>query len=160
MAINEIWATWWIVKSIRHYSDIIMGAMASQMTSLTTVYSSVYSGADQRKHQSSASLAFVRRIHRWPVNSPHSYAENVSVWWRLMTSSWGIQTHDSLCRVSLWFFLSVLATSFRVITLHWGNYIRLPNCRVATVKFMRKCFASLHQSWWYNCTKSIPRSCA
>ena len=34
------------------------------------VYSIVYSGADQRKHQSSASLAFVRGIHRWPVNSP------------------------------------------------------------------------------------------
>ena len=44
-----------------HNSDVIMGAMASQITSLTIVYS----GADQRKHQSSASLAFVRRIHRW-----------------------------------------------------------------------------------------------
>ena len=48
-----------------------MGAMASQITSLTVVYSTVYSGGDQRKHQSSASLAFVRGIHRWPVNSPH-----------------------------------------------------------------------------------------
>ena len=48
-----------------------MGAMASQITSLTIVYSAVYSGADQRKHQSSASLTFVRGIHRWPVNSPH-----------------------------------------------------------------------------------------
>ena len=48
-----------------------MSAMASQITSLTTVYSTVYSGADQRKHQSSASLAFVRGIHRSPVNSPH-----------------------------------------------------------------------------------------
>ena len=48
-----------------------MSAMASQITSLTTVYSAVYSGADQRKHQSSAPLAFVRRIHRSPVNSPH-----------------------------------------------------------------------------------------
>ena len=38
---------------------------------LTSVYSTVYSGADQRKHQSSALLAFVRRIHRRPVNSPH-----------------------------------------------------------------------------------------
>ena len=47
------------------------GAMASQITSLTIVYSNVHSGADQRKHQSSASLAFVRGIHRWPVNSPH-----------------------------------------------------------------------------------------
>ena len=54
-----------------HYSDVIMSAMASQITSLTIVYSSVYSGADQWKHQSSASLAFVRIIHRWPVNSPH-----------------------------------------------------------------------------------------
>ena len=48
-----------------------MSAMASQINSLTIVYSSVYSGADQRKHQSSASLAFDRRIHRWPENSPH-----------------------------------------------------------------------------------------
>ena len=48
-----------------------MGAMASQITSLTSVYSTVYSGADERKYQSSASLVFVRGIHRWPVNSPH-----------------------------------------------------------------------------------------
>ena len=45
--------------------------MASQITSLTIVCSTVYSSADQRKHQSPASLAFVREIHRWPVNSPH-----------------------------------------------------------------------------------------
>ena len=54
-----------------HYSDVIMGSIASQITSLTIVNSSVYSGADWRKHQSSASLAFVRGIHRRPVNSPH-----------------------------------------------------------------------------------------
>ena len=48
-----------------------MGAIASQITSLTIVYSTVYSDADQKKHQSSASLAFVRGIHRRPVNSPH-----------------------------------------------------------------------------------------
>ena len=48
-----------------------MSSMASQITSLMIVYSTAYSRADQRKHQSSASLAFVRRIHRWPVNSPH-----------------------------------------------------------------------------------------
>ena len=50
-----------------------MDAMASQITSLTIVYVSVHSGADQRKHQSSASLAFVRGIHRWPVNSSHKW---------------------------------------------------------------------------------------
>ena len=49
------------------------GAMASQITSLTIVYSTVYSGAYQRKHQSSESLAFVRGIRRWPVNSPHKW---------------------------------------------------------------------------------------
>ena len=51
----------------------MMGAIASQITSLTIVYSIVYSDVDQRKHQSSASLAFVRGIHRGPVNSPHKW---------------------------------------------------------------------------------------
>ena len=50
-----------------------MGAMASQITSLTIVYSTVYSDADQRKHQSFASLAFVRGIHRRPVNFPYKW---------------------------------------------------------------------------------------
>ena len=54
-----------------HSNNVIMGAMTSQITSLTTVYSTACSGADQRKHQSSASLAFVDGIHQWPVNSPH-----------------------------------------------------------------------------------------
>ena len=48
-----------------------MSTMASQITSLTIVYSAVYSDADQRKQQSSASLAFVRGIYRWPVNTQH-----------------------------------------------------------------------------------------
>ena len=48
-----------------------MSAMASQITSLKIVYSTFYSGAGERRHQSSASLAFVRGIHRWSVNSPH-----------------------------------------------------------------------------------------
>ena len=56
-----------------HYNGVIMSAMASQITSLTIVYSTIYSGADQRKLQSSASLAFVRGIHRVPVNSPHKW---------------------------------------------------------------------------------------
>ena len=70
-----------------HYSDVITSTMASQIPSLTIVYSTVYWDADQRKrkYQSSASLAFVRGIHRWSVNSPAqraSNAENVSIWWR------------------------------------------------------------------------------
>ena len=60
------------IKNVKyHYNDVIMSAMASQVTSLTIVYSTVYPGVNQRKHQSSESMAAVRGIHRWPVNSPH-----------------------------------------------------------------------------------------
>ena len=51
--------------------DVIMGLMASLVTSVLVVGSTVCSSADQRKHQSSASLAFVSGIHRSPVDSPH-----------------------------------------------------------------------------------------
>ena len=61
------------LHQLTHYGDVVMGAIASQITSLTIVYSTVYSDADQRKHQSSASLSFVRGIHRGPVNSPHKW---------------------------------------------------------------------------------------
>ena len=77
---NGIW--------IRHYSDVMMSAIASQITSLAIVYSAVYSGADQRIHQSSASLAFERVIHRWPVNSPHKWPVTRKMFLNLMTSSW------------------------------------------------------------------------
>ena len=69
---------------ITHCSDVIMGTITSQITSLTTVYSDVYSDTDQRKYQSPASLTFVRRIHRGPVNSPHKgpVRGKCSHWWR------------------------------------------------------------------------------
>ena len=70
--------------SLKHYNDVIMGAITFQI-SLTIVYSTVYSDADQREHQSSMSLAYVRGIHRGPLTFPTqmaSYAENVSIWWR------------------------------------------------------------------------------
>ena len=72
------------MMKLNHYTDVIMTIMASQITSLTVVYSTVYSDADQRKHQSSASLAFMWGIHqdRWILRTKASYAENVSIWWR------------------------------------------------------------------------------
>ena len=73
MATGDITATKQTTTKLFHYNDVTMGSMASQITSLTVVYASVYSGADQRKHQISASLAFVRVIHRSPVNSPHKW---------------------------------------------------------------------------------------
>ena len=64
-----------------------MTKMASQITSLTVVYSTVYSDTDQRKHQSSASLAFVWRIHRdrW---IPRTKSQLRGKCFHLMTSSW------------------------------------------------------------------------
>ena len=69
-----------------HYDDVIMTTMASQVTSLTVVYSIVYSDADQRKHQSSASLAFVWGIHRdrW---IPRTKGQLRGKCFHLMTSS-------------------------------------------------------------------------
>ena len=69
-----------------HSSDVIMDAMASHITSLTSVYSTVYIGADQRKHQSSASLALCGEFigDRWRGKCLH-----------LMTSSWYAETNNS-----------------------------------------------------------------
>ena len=73
--------------TLHHYDDVIMNAIASQITSLMIVYSIVYSDADQSKHQSSASLAFVWGIHRdrW---IPRTKGQLRGKCFHLMTSSW------------------------------------------------------------------------
>ena len=73
-----------------------MSAMASWITCAPIVYPTVCSGADQRKHQSSASLAFVRGIHRWPANSPHKGLVRGKCF-HLMTSSWYVLCERELC---------------------------------------------------------------
>ena len=78
--LKTAWAFHWTRRD-NHYCDVIMDAVASQITSLTIVYSTVYSDEDQRKHQSSASLAFVRETGEFPAQTT-SNAENVSIWWR------------------------------------------------------------------------------
>ena len=72
---------------VNHYTDVIMPTIASQITSLTVVYSTVYSDADQRKHQGSASLAFVWGIHRdrW---IPRTKGQLRGKCFHLITSSW------------------------------------------------------------------------
>ena len=69
-----------------------MSTMASQITGVSIVHSTVCSSADQRIHQSSAWLAFVRGIHRWPVNSPHKGQQRGECF-HFMTSSWE-KTHQ------------------------------------------------------------------
>ena len=72
-----------LTTRLYHYNDVIMSVMASQITSVSIVCLTACSGTDQGKYHSSASLAFVRGIHRWPVNSLHKCLY-------LMTSSWHI----------------------------------------------------------------------
>ena len=71
---------------VNHYIDVIMTTMASQITSLTVVYSTVYSDSEQRKHLRSASLAFVWGIHRdrW---IPRTKGQSRGKCFHLMTSS-------------------------------------------------------------------------
>ena len=88
-----------------HYDDVIMSAIAAQITSLTIVYSTVYSDADQRKHQSSASLAFVRGIHRGPVNSPHK-CKNIGHSPRHRIAHLNIRLFSELSgRLTVWWFI-------------------------------------------------------
>ena len=90
-----------------YYCDVIMGAMASLITSLTSVYSTVHSGTDQRKHQSSASLALVWGLHRRPVNSMNKWQvtwKNVSIDDVFMGTAFSHgQTRHSPCKCKLSF---------------------------------------------------------
>ena len=110
-----------------HYGDVIMDAIASQITSLIIVYSIVYSDADQRKHHSFASLAVVWWIHRGPVNSPHKWPGTRKCF-HLMTSSWVKQTAECvictaikcallICdnfKLSVWFAVLVVNLTERI----------------------------------------------
>ena len=105
-----------------HYGDDIMGLIASQTTSLTVVYSIAYSDADQRKHQSSVSLAFVWGIHRGPVNSPHKRSVTRKMF--------------SFDDVIMWYLPHMaLSTSYSnnttLVTLMTINYlVQRPNCSI------------------------------
>ena len=109
-----------------HYNDVITDAIASQITSFTIVYSTVYSDADQRKHQSSASLAFVRGIHRGPVNFPHKWP----VTRKMFPFDDVIMKNHNLCTTSILFHcqswprptqIVFIVTSMAVV---WLNRIR------------------------------------
>ena len=78
-----LWSLWNGTEYISrgHYSDVILSVMLSQITSLTIVYSTVHSAVDQRKYQSSMSLAFVRVTSKFPAQRA-SNAENDFIWWR------------------------------------------------------------------------------
>ena len=67
-----------------HYSDVILRTMGSQITSLTVVYSTIYSGADKKKSKLHVTGLCARNspvTGEFPAQRA-SYAENVSIWWR------------------------------------------------------------------------------
>ena len=99
-----------------------MGAMVSQIISLTIVYSTVYSSAGQGKHQSSASLAFVHGIHRWPVNSPHKWA----VTRKMFPFDDVIMVTYSLALGAIW--VKCKMSYFKVKFDHWSLRYLLWNC--------------------------------
>ena len=74
----------WLMMISIYYNDAIMSAMASQIASLTIVYSTVYSRRRPKKTSKLPVTGLCGGIHRWPVNSPQkaSNTENVSIWWR------------------------------------------------------------------------------
>ena len=111
-----VFMSWQPYTALQHYDDVIMGAIASQITSITIVYSNVYSDADQRKHQSSASLAFVWGIH-WDRRIPRTKGQLHRKCFHLMTSS----CKDVLFQVSMTFDDSV--------TLLRTGYIIQNGCR-------------------------------
>ena len=123
---------------VKHYSDVIICVMASQITSLTIVYSTVYSGADQRKHQSSASMAFVRGIHRSPVNSPHK--------WRVTRKMFPF---DDVSMIEFNLSLGGVSAISRT-PVYQGDY--LTNCN-ASIKFWK----SYNNKW--HASKLLPFSC-
>ena len=117
-----------------HYIDVIMTTMASQITSITVVYSTVYSDADQRKHQSSASLAFVWGIHRdrW---IPRTNGQLRGKCFHLMTSSWSreidLLTHwgrgkmDAISQTTFSSAFSWIRIFEFRLKFHWSLFLRV-----------------------------------
>ena len=111
------WSHW-------HYNDVILCSMASQITSLTNVYSNFYSGADQRKHQSSASLAFVWGKHRWPVISPHKWP----VTRKLFLIDGVIMTNlYSTSRFGMYMNISISSDQKKIWSGHWNFWKKKDN---------------------------------
>ena len=120
-----------IIRQHWHYNDFIMSAIASEITSLMIVYSTVYSVADQRKHQSSTSLAFVRGSHLGPVNSPHKWPVTRKMFPfddvimdNVMLTHWGRDKMDAIFQTTFSnAFLWMKTYEFR-LRFHWSLFAR------------------------------------
>ena len=125
-----------------------MGAMASQITSLTIIYSTIHSGADQRKHQSSASLAFVRvnSPHKWPVTRKIFPSEDVIMTYSLseiyrISQDFEHTVWDLLC------FIVLRHWSFGVISLTLTVWFH--QCEWSTPKKMGISVRCIHKYYFH-----------
>ena len=106
-----------------------MGAIASQITSLMIVYSIVYTDPDQRKHQSSASLAFVRGIHKWPVaRKMFPFDDVIMLWTHISPDGLGFGSDTERSWIALPY---VLHTPVKKSYFSALNLIHILNCRHA-----------------------------
>ena len=108
-----------------HYNDVIMGAMASQITSVAIVYQPFIQGADQRKHQNSASLAFVRGSHRWPVTF-RTKGQLRGKRFHLMTSScnmpsWSFTRRNNVIKGKTITFIFFVTTALKILIFGWWD---------------------------------------
>ena len=147
ISVMSIHALWTHVTPITlHYNGLILGAMVSQITSLTTVYSTVYSDADQRKCQSRGVTGFCAGNSPVTGEFPRqmaSYAENVSIWWRhheqcgTQFKPWGRQERALLATEKMNLpHLRLFFLTKQLIHLMWSrlsikaiaNYSCIPKC--------------------------------
>ena len=95
------WSYDWSIPSgmTLNISDVTMGHMTYQITGISTVCSTMRSGAYQTKYQSSKSSFFVRGIHRWPVNSPHKgpVTRKMFPFDNVIMTSWHIYIYMCVC---------------------------------------------------------------
>ena len=140
-----------------HYSDVILGAMVSQITSVSIDYSTICSGPEQRKHQSLASLDFVRGIQRSLVNSPHKgpvTRKDVSIWWRHHDKTLCFQDErQQLLTTKVWMrlvgifgmlwipirFFAKMSCDFHVFVRRMWSFQSILNCIDRVVRASKQC---------------------
>ena len=127
-----------------HYNDVIMNTMVSQITSLMIVYSTVYLGANQRKHQSSASLAFVWGIHRWLVNSSHKGPVSQ----KMFPFDDVITQHRNLCQKQ------VFQANWRIPT-NGGTLDAGVTLDTTKLSFWATFSATWRTIWWWTCKLKV-----
>ena len=145
-----------------HYSDVIMSAMASQITGVVIVYSTPCSGAHQRKHQSSASLAFVREIHWWPVKSPYKGPvtrkmfpfDDAIMSYYIQYIPRNMHTVFALLRFVVVIHWLIFPISIRLTSLALWQSNDCPIASKATLMNMDKYFMWIHNEWLHNHSKA------